>query len=672
MPNTFDNVLIANRGEIAVRLVRACHELGLSTVAVYSEADAQAPHVQLADQAVLLQPADGQNAYLNTQSILAAAQRSGAQALHPGYGFLSENADFARACEQAGLVFIGPSAEAIARMGSKTQARELVASLGLPVIPGFASQERDPDTWLAAAEQIGYPLLIKAAAGGGGRGMRRVVQAEALPTALAAARREAMQAFGNDEIYLEAELRPVRHIEFQILGDSQGHLIHCLERECSLQRRYQKLLEERPAPGLSPELRAEMGAAAVKIGKALGYLGAGTVEFVLDACHRFYFLEVNTRLQVEHPVTEMTTGLDLVHWQLRLAQGLPLTLQQAEIVSQGHAIECRICAEDPRLKFQPATGTLHQVSAPTGPGVRFDSGVQTGSSVGIDYDSMLAKLIVWGPDREQALQRLRRALRQTLLAGLHTNQALLEQVLQAPDFIRGQVHTGYLEQHLAELLPADLPAAEQQHLALVATLWGWQVRQACRSAWQAVPSGWRHGTSSQQSTQIQAGETYHVNYQARANGRFEMAIGDKTFDVQLWPAPGCDGSELTCSLNGLQRRYQIYPDGDTLWIYTSALGQHPVRCLPRFPENTSEDSHGGYCASLPAKILQVLVRAGETVSAGQALVVMESMKMETTLCAASAGTVLALEVSPGDRVEAGTCLLQFQAAEAAPAPEIQA
>lgn len=448
----FDKILIANRGEIAVRLIRACRELGVKTVAVYSEADRASYHVRLADEAIEIGPAPALESYLCAKRILEAANYSGAQAIHPGYGFLSENATFARQVEEAGLVFIGPPPEAIFAMGDKAEARQRMIAAGIPVVPGRQNLE-GVQAFVQAAEEIGYPVMIKAATGGGGKGMRIVLQPGELLEAAAAARRESRHAFGDDRLILEAYIPQARHIEFQVLADQYGNIVHLFERECSVQRRHQKIIEETPSPILSPALRAEMGAAAIKAAQSVGYTNAGTVEFIYDphwqttGRQAYYFLEMNTRLQVEHPVTELVAGLDLAHWQIRIAAGERLPFQQSDLTQRGHAIECRIYAEDPEHNFLPSSGKIHHLVEPEGPGVRFDAGYTSGDSVLIHYDPLIAKLIVQAADRPTALRRMTAALQETIVLGPTTNLQFLVQLIQEPDFIKGEVHTAWVEEH---------------------------------------------------------------------------------------------------------------------------------------------------------------------------------------------------------------------------------
>ncbi len=461
----FAKVLIANRGEIACRIIRGCHEMGVRTVAVFSDPDADAKHVRLAGEAVHLGAAAPAESYLNQDKLLAAAHVTGAEAVHPGYGFLAENAQFAAAVEAAGLAWIGPPPSAIAQMGLKVAARETARQAGVPVVPGFEEAGEDEAELLAAAEELGYPVLVKANAGGGGKGMRLVSEPDKLLAAVAAAKREAQGAFGDATVYLEKAIVAPHHIEIQILADKLGHCVHLGERECSIQRRHQKVIEESPSPAVSPELRQEMGACAVAIAQQVGYTGAGTVEFMLDAAGRYYFLEMNTRLQVEHPVTEMVYGVDLVQWQLRLAAGELLNLQQASLVPRGHSIECRICAEDAAAGFLPATGIVELLVEPSGPGVRLDSLLQPGWEVGADYDPLLGKLIVWGNDRAAAIQRMALALTEFCVLGVVTNVPFLHAAVSHSAFAAGATDTGFIARHFtgwrspAPALPVQLAAA---------------------------------------------------------------------------------------------------------------------------------------------------------------------------------------------------------------------
>ncbi|MBL0939848.1 MAG: acetyl-CoA carboxylase biotin carboxylase subunit [Gemmatimonadaceae bacterium] len=482
----FSKVLVANRGEIALRIIRACQELGVKTVAVYSEADASAPHVREADEAVLVGPPPSSQSYLVGERLIEVAKRTGAEAIHPGYGFLSERAWFARAVRDAGLVFIGPPAEAIDAMGSKTDARQLAIKAGVPVVPGNAEGVKDAEEALAIAESYGFPVLLKAAAGGGGKGMRVVRQASELADALASARREAKNAFGDDAVYVEKYIEGPRHVEIQVLADSHGNVVHLGERECSVQRRHQKMIEEAPSVAVSPELRARMGATAVAAAKAAGYVNAGTCEFLLDKDGQYYFLEMNTRIQVEHPVTELVMGLDLVQWQIRVAAGERLPFTQKDFTPRGWAIECRITSEDPSNGFLPSTGRIEYLHLPSGPGVRWDGGIEAGSVVGLHYDPMLAKLIVHAPTRALAIARMRRALHELTIDGIETSRAFHLRVMDDAEFQRGDITIQWLEQRLPTLTSPTDDAETLQLAAIAAALVAHEERTAGRSS--AAPS----------------------------------------------------------------------------------------------------------------------------------------------------------------------------------------
>jgi acetyl-CoA carboxylase biotin carboxylase subunit len=478
----FTKILVANRGEIALRVVRACHELGVEAVAVYSEADARAPHVREADEAVLLGPPPSSESYLKGDLIIDAARRTGAEAIHPGYGFLSEREWFARAVRDAGLVWVGPPAEAIAAMGSKTAARTLAIAAGTPVVPGTTSALRDADEAAAVAQRFGYPVLLKAAAGGGGKGMRVVREHRELASSLAAAQREAKNAFGDDAVYVEKYIVGPRHVEIQVLGDEHGTMLHLGERECSIQRRHQKMIEEAPSVAVSPELRARMGAAAVAAARAAGYTNAGTCEFLLDVDGNFYFLEMNTRIQVEHPVTELVTGVDLVQWQLRIAAGEKLPFSQADLAPRGWAMECRITSEDPANGFLPSTGSVSYLHLPSGPGVRWDGGIESGSEITLFYDPMLAKLIVHAPTRDQAVARMHRALLELTIDGVDTSRDFHLRMMENDDFRRGDFDIQWLEQHLDEVLGRRPASDGIQRAAIAAALMADRDRSSRRSS----------------------------------------------------------------------------------------------------------------------------------------------------------------------------------------------
>jgi acetyl-CoA carboxylase biotin carboxylase subunit len=497
----FKKILIANRGEIALRVIRACRELGVKSVAVYSKADARAPHVREADEAVLIGPAPSSESYLKGDAIIAAARKTGAEAIHPGYGFLAEREWFARAVREAGLVFIGPPAEAIAAMGSKTAARELAIKAGTPVVPGTTTALRDAAEASEVADRFGYPVLLKAAAGGGGKGMRVVHRREDLAAALESAQREARNAFGDDAVYVEKYIVGPRHVEIQVLGDSYGTMLHLGERECSVQRRHQKMIEEAPSIAVTPELRFRMGNAAIAAAKAAGYVNAGTCEFLLDASGAFYFLEMNTRIQVEHPVTELVTGVDLVQWQIRIAAGERLPFKQTELVPRGWAMECRITSEDPANGFLPSTGRVQYLHVPSGAGVRWDGGIETGSEITLHYDPMLAKLIVWAPTRPEAVARMHRALLELTIEGVETSRDFHLRVMEDAEFRSGAIEIQWLERRLPDLLNRQPEREGMVRAAIAAALLAERDRSAPRrtAAAPAAPPAADHASNWQRT-----------------------------------------------------------------------------------------------------------------------------------------------------------------------------
>mgnify|MGYP001183563363 FL=1 len=663
----FDKILIANRGEIACRIARTCRGLGIRTVAVYSEADADAAHLAACDEAWLLGPAPARESYLNTERILDVARRSGAQAIHPGYGFLSENPDFARACEAAGIAFIGPPAAAIEAMGSKRRAKALLAEAGVPLVPGYHGDDQSEAALLSAAEETGYPLLIKASAGGGGKGMRRVDRAEEFASALAAAKREAASAFGDDSVLLERYLLEPRHIEIQVFADSHGKVVHLHERDCSVQRRHQKVLEEAPAPGLTPALREAMGAAAVRAASAIGYVGAGTVEFIAEPDGRFYFMEMNTRLQVEHPVTEMITGLDLVEWQLRVAAGEQLPRAQNEIPLHGHAFEARLYAEDPHKDFLPSSGRILHLRLPEPElGLRIDAGVRAGEQVSVHYDPMLAKLIVHGPDRSAALQRLRRALDALQIVGPATNLSFLRRLAAHPAFAAGGVSTDFIERYRDALIPARQPvSARMIALAALAELLRLReiaARQAAVSGdpyspWHAA-DGWRLNATGSHSLGFRDGDE-----------DFEVSVGfqDDTYlldlpegQLQVSGSMGRDGS-LHAVLGDQQLRATVVRDRDHLTVLCAAEACTLELRDPYGAGLEHGPDSGSLTAPMPGTVIAVHVSEGEHVSEAQPLLVLEAMKMEYTIRAPMNGVVEAVHYRAGDQVAEGVELLKVEA-----------
>jgi acetyl/propionyl-CoA carboxylase alpha subunit len=645
-------LLVANRGEIAARVMRTAHALGISTVAVFSDPDADAPFVSVADEAVRLPGAAPTDTYLRADLVIAAAKATGADAVHPGYGFLSENAQFARDCAEAGLTFVGPSPEAIASMGSKLEAKALMEKAGVPVLPG-ATVTEETDLGAVAAE-IGFPVLVKAAFGGGGRGMRVVHTPAELADAVDGARREAASAFGDGTVFLERFVVDPRHVEVQILGDAHGDVAALFERDCSIQRRYQKIVEESPSPVVDDALRAELGEAAVAAGKAIAYSGAGTVEFVLDQDGRFFFLEVNTRLQVEHPVTELVTGLDLVELQLRMAEGEPLPESVTGAEISGHAIEVRLYAEDVPAGFLPATGTLHRFRIPDLPGVRVDSGVVDGSVVGTHYDPMLAKVIAHGRTRLDAARTLARALRQAELHGVTTNRDLLVGILREEEFLAGKTDTGYLTRHDPAELGATAGGGVRQ--AAAAALAAQAGNRASARVLGGLPSGWRNVGGAPQRTSYTLGErTLEVAYRLNLHGRgLDLRVDGEPLggSVALLSASP-DAVEL--EIDGVRRAYAVHripgwsfvdgPDG------SAALAE-----VPRFADPNAVAHAGSLLAPMPGSVVRVLAEAGAAVTAGQALVVLEAMKMEHTVTAPVDGTVAEMNVGPGDQVDTGQVL----------------
>jgi propionyl-CoA carboxylase alpha chain len=659
-------LLIANRGEIASRVIRSARSLDIATVAVFSDADAQAPFVAEADESVALPGSTAAETYLRPELIIDAARRTGADAVHPGYGFLSENADFAEACAAAELTFVGPPPAAIRSMGSKTSAKQLMAEAGVPVLPGIAigdGQQLPAGLADRAETEIGFPVLVKAAFGGGGRGMRVVARPGELTEAVAAARREAVGAFGNGTVFLERLVERPRHIEVQVFADTYGQVVHLFERECSIQRRYQKILEESPSPVVDDTLRAELGSAAIAAAKAIGYVGAGTVEFILDSSGEFFFLEVNTRLQVEHPVTEAVTGLDLVALQLAVAEGKPLPDKAVRASLSGHAIEARLYAEDVGAGYLPATGSLLLFDVPSLPGVRIDTGVQTGGQVSVHYDPMLAKVIAHAPTREQAARLLARALAETRVLGVVTNRDLLVGILREQEFLDGHIDTGYLTRHD----PATLMAGDERRLpvhALATALADQALHRTETSVLAGVPPGWRNVPNARQQAGYQVAERrFQVEYGIR--GPFVDAAVD---GVELGPVllRGCTAAEVDLQIDGVRRLVTVARAGDIRYA-DSALGATTLVEQPRFPDTRQQATAGSLLAPMPGTVVRVEARLGEAVHAGQVLVVLEAMKMEHPVRSPHEGTLAQLNVSAGQTVDMGTVLAVVEGATGGPA-----
>ena len=648
---TITKLLVANRGEIARRVMRTCRAMGIDTTAVYSDADVDAPFVHEATDAVPLGGRRPAESYLCIDRIIEAARHAGCDAVHPGYGFLSENAEFAAACAEAGIVFVGPSPRVIELMASKTAARSLMQEAGVPVVPGWhpdGNGSMPPPDVLAS---LRFPLLVKASFGGGGRGMRIVEDAADLEAALAAAEREADAAFGNGAVFVERYIPSARHIEVQILGDSHGDVVHLFERECSIQRRHQKIVEEAPAPDLPAELRSRLHQAAVDAGRALGYEGAGTVEFILAPDGEFYFLEVNTRLQVEHPVTELITGLDLVRMQLLVAEGRPLPEEARTAAVHGHAIEARVCAEDPAAGYAPQPGVVHRFDFPERPGFRLDSGVEAGSEVTVDYDPMLAKAIAWAPTRGEATRVLRRALRDARIHGVVTNRDLLVGILGHPDFEAARLDTGFLERvPPVELLAAVAPdEAAVRAAALAAVLARQAARRLAAPVLRAVSSGWRNNPSTLQHEDVVLGErTLRVEYRLGT----AYVVDGEAVDAQVLDATP-DAVDIV--VDGIRRAYQVTEVGAQVFV-DGPHGSLAFGVAPRFTVADDEAVRGSLAAPMPGTVVAVPAAAGDRVEAGDVVVVLEAMKMEHAIRSPADGVIAELLVAVGDRVDVGTVL----------------
>ncbi len=648
----FTTLLIANRGEIAVRVIKTARRMGLRTVAVYSEADREAMHVALADRAVAIGPAPARQSYLNIGAILAAAKATGAEAIHPGYGFLSENVAFAEACAKAGIVFVGPPPAAISAMGLKDRAKVLMEKARVAVVPGYLGDDQAPARLEKEAAIIGYPVLIKAVAGGGGKGMRRVDAASDFAAALEGAKREAKSSFNDDKVLIEKYVTRPRHIEVQVFADGHGNTVHLFERDCSLQRRHQKVIEEATAPGMTAAMRARMGEAAVKAARAVGYVGAGTVEFIADASdglkeNRFWFMEMNTRLQVEHPVTEAITGLDLVEWQLRIAAGEALPKSQSELSPQGHAVEARLYAEYPQKGFLPSIGRLERLRFPVDtPGLRIDTGVREGDTVTPFYDPMIAKIIAWDETREGAVAKLAHALAHTEIAGIHTNAAFLVRTLRHPDFVKGDVDTGFIPRHLEALVPPAAPPAPAILARAALFLAEERARQSRSSDPWSAQDGFRLSGEAYETIEFSPGGVRHaVRVHHKQGGVLAAEIGGETI-------VSSHGSAIRLASGDVA----VMVEGETF-------------TLPLFDPFAAADSAAAATdrvnAPMPGKIVQVLVKAGDVVKRGQPLAVLEAMKMEHTLSAGSDTKVESIEVVPGDQVGEGAVILRFEKPKAA-------
>ncbi|MDI1285807.1 MAG: acetyl/propionyl/methylcrotonyl-CoA carboxylase subunit alpha [Reyranella sp.] len=667
----FSKILIANRGEIACRVIKTARRLGIKTVAVYSDADRGARHVAMADEAVHIGPSAARESYLVAEKIIDAAKRAGAQAVHPGYGFLSENAGFAEACAKAGLVFIGPPPAAIRAMGSKSEAKKIMEKAKVPLVPGYHGDDQSPDLLAKEAARIGFPVLIKASAGGGGKGMRVVEAAEKFADALASAKREAKAAFADDHVLVEKYLARPRHIEIQVFADGHGDCLYLFERDCSIQRRHQKVIEEAPAPNMEPARRQAMGEAAVAAAKAIGYQGAGTVEFIADQDGTFFFMEMNTRLQVEHPVTEAITGQDLVEWQLVVAAGGRMPLAQDELRIDGHAVEVRLYAEDPARNFLPSTGTLVHLKLPEeGVHVRVDTGVRQGDTVTPFYDPMIAKVIVHDRDRTSALRRMAVLMGETEVVGVTTNSALLKALCSHPAFVGGEIDTGFIERHRATLFAALVPADDRAFaIATLARLVERQDRAPTaedpHSPWNGQ-SGFRLLDEGHDEVRWKDGErditviarrlrggglrlelpggTQEARVERNDDGRLAIGLGGDTFVATVVRRAAIDGGiDYTLFFDGRSRRLRLVDPLDLSMYETAGAAEATVR------------------APLPGKIIDLKVKAGDTVSKGQPLLVLEAMKMEHTLAAPADGTIKSVRYAVGEQVNEGAELVEFDA-----------
>ena len=659
----FDSILVANRGEIAVRVMRTARALGYRAIAVYSEADARAPHVQMADDAVLIGPAPVGQSYLDMDRILRAANESGAQAIHPGYGFLAENAAFARACEAQGLTFIGPGADAVALMGNKAEAKRRMIEAGVRCVPGYLGADQSDAALIHAAEEIGYPLMVKAAAGGGGRGMRLVDRAEDFADAVAAARSEARNAFGSDQLILEKAIHRARHVEVQVFADGHGNVVHLGERDCSIQRRHQKVVEEAPCPVVDATLRARMGTAAVEAARAVDYRGAGTVEFLLDGSGEFYFLEMNTRLQVEHPVTEMITGLDLVALQIRVAEGEPLGLAQQDVVLNGHAIEVRLYAEDPAQDFLPVTGTIDLWRPAAGEGIRVDAGIATGLEISPFYDPMLAKIVAWGDTREIARHRLISALKATALFGSTTNQSFLIDVLGRESFAKGEATTAFIGEEFGAADLANPPPTFRQAAIAAVIQFVIERQQAFDDSLNVSPAlaDWSSGgLLTTRYVYPAGGSEIDLTVTPHRQGRYVVAHGEDKIQIDL-----IECAENTARLTVDGRRQAVLYSAPTAGIVDLSVDGRNLHFRNRiaFAASVEQAAGGGrVVAPMHGAVLEVFVKPGDQVEIGTRLAVLEAMKMQHDILAEIDGTVQEVLAAAGNQVAADDLLVEIEAA----------
>ncbi len=652
-----NTILIANRGEIASRVIRTCKKMGITCVAVYSETDKSAPFVKQADSAIHIGDPEPAKSYLDQDKIIAAAVRSGADAIHPGYGFLSENTSFAQRCADEGIIFIGPKPKAIEAMGSKSQAKAIMEASGVPVIPGYKGKDQSEETLKAEAVKVGFPLLLKATAGGGGKGMRIVHEEKEIKNAIASAKREAKNAFGDDELLIEKYIESGRHIEFQIFGDQHGNVIHLLERECTIQRRYQKVIEESPSPIMTDELRTTMGKAAVSAAMALDYDNAGTVEFIYDdKTGNFYFLEVNTRLQVEHPVTEEITGLDLVKMQIESAQELPLQIKQEDVKANGYAIEARLYAEDASNDFAPVTGTVHKFDFPNVEGLRIESAIESGSEISMFYDPMIAKIIVKDNDRQAAHAKLKYVLKHLICQGTITNQSFLQTLIQHEDFSSGKYDTHFIDNYIKLPEVNDLSKRNTEEAAIAATLYGWYQREASRKVLRSLPSGWRNSFYEyQKETFLMNQEKLIVRYRY-LDDNFTLFSEEQEFTASIVDV---NSDSIRLDINGLQKDYSVIHVANTYFVHSASIGNIAIIKQDRFPVKEKEKINGGYEAPIPSQIVKIHVSTGDQVKEGDPLIVFSSMKMETHITADEDGIIEEVYVEEGNSVEAGFLLLKI-------------
>lgn len=653
---SINSILIANRGEIAVRIIQTCKKMGIQSIVVYSEADAQMPFVKAADIALALKGKQASETYLDIDAIIKAAKATGVDAIHPGYGFLSEQANFARRLEAEGLIWIGPKPEAIEKMGLKAQAKAIAQAKQVPIIPGYNGQAQDLESLSQEAMKVGFPLLVKASAGGGGKGMRIVSEEKELQAAIEGAKREAEKSFGDGTLLIERYFPSARHIELQVLGDQHGNVLHLFERECSLQRRYQKVVEESPSSVLSEEKRTEICNAALRLCQGIGYDNAGTVEFIYTPEEEFYFLEVNTRLQVEHPVTEAITGLDLVEWQIRVAAGEALPFEQSDIQAKGYALQCRLYAENPANNFLPVTGTIEDWHCEELEGLRYDTGLETGSEVSMFYDPMLAKVIAYGPDRAMTIRRMRRALALLRVQGLVTNQQFLRDLLALPAFEAGQYDTQFIEREMD--LKSEVPTWVLQEATLALLAWQWARREAARPLLNSIPTGFRNSFYQMQKQAFSYGDQSLEFAYREQSGALQVEQEEAQFQLNIIQI---EGGKIQLSINGLAKNYHIVEGAEGQFFV-----QHPqyssleIKAQNRYPTSKTEEAEGSYKSPMPGEILKVLVKEKDKVKEGDALLILVSMKMENTIYAHADGQIKAVFVEAGEQIEAGTQLLEFE------------